>query len=65
MFYVRKPKQISAIIIRQATEAELANYEKQKLIRIGDSEQVNKIEPTQISGKTQYINPLTKKINAN
>lgn len=60
MFYVRKPKQISAIIIRQATEAELANYEKQKLIRIDSSEQVNKIELTNISGETQYINPLNK-----
>lgn len=60
MFYVRKPKQNSAIIIRQATAAELANYEKQKLIRIDSGEQVNKIELTNISSETQYINPLNK-----
>lgn len=61
MFYVRKPEQNSVNIIRPATAAELANYEKRKLIFIENTNtRENKIELFNISGETQHISLLTK-----
>lgn len=55
MFNVRKLKQNPIVVIRSATEDELANYEKQRLVNIGDKVQENKITSAEISAEELFF----------
>lgn len=55
MFNVRKLKQNPIVVIRSASEDELANYEKQRLANIVDKAQENKNTSAEISAEELFF----------
>lgn len=65
MIELRRPTPKPVVVIRAASGHELSNYEKNKLSRIEDNAQENKIEAIRLNGQKLAIDSVNKEVHIN